>query len=114
MAFITDNELTENAWAGTKPADYIRFCKDLDLLIHDAQFTPEEIDQHRGWGHSDWASTMDLAMKAGVKELILFHHHPPRKDDDLDLIVSRCRELAMKNRSDLIVHAACEGDEIQL
>ena len=114
LAFITDNELTEKAWAGSRPTDFIRFCKDVDLLIHDAQFTPEEISRHRGWGHSDWASTMDLALKAGVKELILFHHHPPRKDDDLDLIVSRCRELALKNNSDMIVHAAREGHEIQI
>ena len=114
LAFITDNELTEKAWSGSRPADFIRFCKDVDLLIHDAQFTPEEIGRHTGWGHSDWASTVDLGLKAGVKELILFHHHPPRKDDDMDVIVSRCRDLALKNRSDMIVHAAREGHEMQI
>ena len=114
IAFITDNELTDKAWAGTRPADFIRFCKDIDLLIHDAQFTPEEIGRHTGWGHSDWASTVNLALKACVKELILFHHHPPRKDDEVDMIVSRCRDLTLKNCSDMIVHAAREGYEIQI
>ena len=114
LAFVTDNELTEKAWAGARPADFIRFCRDVDLLIHDAQFTPEEIDRHRGWGHSDWASTVDLALKAGVKALLLFHHHPPRKDDEVDVIVSRCRDLALKNGSDMVVDAAREGHEIQI
>ncbi len=114
LAFITDNELSDAAWEGTKPADFIHFCKDADLLIHDAQFTPEEIDRHRGWGHSDWASTMDLGLKAGVRELILFHHHPPRKDDEIEVIESRCKDFALKSRSDMLVHAAREGYEIHI
>jgi phosphoribosyl 1,2-cyclic phosphodiesterase len=114
LVFITDNELTEKAWPGTRPGDLIRFCKDADLLIHDAQFTPEEIDRYTGWGHSDWASAMDLAMKANARELILFHHNPSRKDDEMAIIESQCRELALKNKSDIIVHAAREGYEIQV
>lgn len=114
LVFITDNELTEKAWAGTRPSDIIRFCKDVDLLVHDAQFTPEEIDRYTNWGHSDWASTMDVALKANVKELILFHHNPSRKDDDIAVIESQCRDLALKNKSDMIVNAAREGHERQV
>jgi phosphoribosyl 1,2-cyclic phosphodiesterase len=38
LVFITDNELTEEAWAGRHPNDFIEFCKDADMLIHDGKF----------------------------------------------------------------------------
>ena len=81
-------------------------------MIHDAQFTPDEIDLYAGWGHSDWASAIDLALKANARELILFHHNPSRSDDELAIIESQCRDLLLKNGSDMIVHAAREGHEM--
>jgi len=47
LVFITDNELVEDAPVGKRPEDYVRFCKDADVLIHDSQFTPDEIQKHR-------------------------------------------------------------------
>jgi ribonuclease BN (tRNA processing enzyme) len=43
------------------------------VLIHDAQYTPEENRDRRGWGHSDYQAAFELAKAAGVKKLILFH-----------------------------------------
>jgi ribonuclease BN (tRNA processing enzyme) len=106
--------LTEDAPAGTLPEDYVRFCKDADVLIHDSQFTPEEIPKHRGWGHSDCASTLDLALKAHAKRLLLFHHAPSRKDSELTSITARCEEIAAKSRSDIMIDAAKEGSEFTL
>jgi len=41
------------------PNEYIEFCRDADILIHDSQYTPEEIDGRKGWGHSDYRSSFD-------------------------------------------------------
>jgi phosphoribosyl 1,2-cyclic phosphodiesterase len=58
-----------------------------DILIYDAQYTPEEYEHRRGWGHSTWLEAVKLAHAASVKQLILFHHDPQRTDRQLDAIV---------------------------
>ncbi|MFH1975371.1 MAG: MBL fold metallo-hydrolase [Pseudomonadota bacterium] len=114
LVFITDNELAEDAPPGRRPEDYARFCKGADVLIHDSQFTPDEIPKHRGWGHSDYAAALNLALKAHVKRLTLFHHAPSRKDPDLTAIMGHCEDLVVKNKADITIDAAREGTEFTL
>lgn len=54
-----------------------------DILIYDAQYTPEEYPSKVGWGHSTWQAGADLARAAGVPQLVLFHHDPSRTDAQL-------------------------------
>ena len=114
LIFITDNELTEDAWKGRHPDDYAEFCRDADILIHDAQFTPEEIDKRRGWGHSDYRSALALAQKACVKKLMLFHHDPSRTDQGMASIEATCKDLVLRNNSQIEVVAAREGTQFSL
>ncbi|MEN0064415.1 MAG: MBL fold metallo-hydrolase [Myxococcota bacterium] len=58
----------------------VRLSGDADLLIHDAQYTPQEYPSHRGWGHSTWNQAVDVAERAHVGQLALFHHDPARTD----------------------------------
>ena len=58
----------------------IDFAKDADVLIKDAQFTDEELPTHKGWGHSSWQQATAVAMKANVKQLVLYHHNPNNDD----------------------------------
>lgn len=58
----------------------VAFCKNADLLIHDAQYTDEELITHRGWGHSSYSQAIECAVQANVKQLI-FTHHDPNHDD---------------------------------
>jgi phosphoribosyl 1,2-cyclic phosphodiesterase len=58
--------------------------KDVDLLIHDAQYTAEEYEQRVGWGHSTLEQAVALATQAGVKTLVTFHHDPEHTDQMLD------------------------------
>ena len=51
-----------------------------DVLIFDSQYTPEEYEHHRGWGHSTWLEGTRVARDAGVGQLILFHHDPWHTD----------------------------------
>ena len=57
-----------------------------DILIYDAQYTPEEYPTKVGWGHSTWQAGAELARAAGVPQLVLFHHDPSRTDAQLDAL----------------------------
>lgn len=75
-----------------------RLAKNADLLIYDAQYTPEEYAGHAGpartgWGHSTFQAGAELAHAAGVKTLALFHHDPRRTDAEVASIVQRARAL---------------------
>jgi ribonuclease BN (tRNA processing enzyme) len=61
-------------------------------LVHDAQYTAEELQKRRGRGHSSFDQAMQLAEMAGVKHLALTHHDPEHDDDFLDRIEKLCRE----------------------
>jgi phosphoribosyl 1,2-cyclic phosphodiesterase len=56
----------------------------VDLLIADAQFTPEEYERKKGWGHGSMNSALELARAAGVGRAVLTHHDLNRTDKDLD------------------------------
>ena len=52
-----------------------------DVLVYDAQYTPDEYQSKVGWGHSTYVAGVELAKSAGVGELVLFHHDPQRTDE---------------------------------
>ena len=63
----------------------IPFINNADLLIFDAQYTfVETCTVKKNWGHSSNLVGVELAIKAGVKHLCLFHHDPTTTDEDLD------------------------------
>jgi phosphoribosyl 1,2-cyclic phosphodiesterase len=107
VVFMTDNELPG---PGADWDRLVNYCAGADLLIHDAQYTDEELDSHRGWGHSSISQAVALANASGVKRLGLFHHDPDRSDAALDAIVAKCREIESASGSGLNVFAAAEGD----
>ncbi len=114
LIFITDNELREDAWIGKSPEEYAKFCRDADILIHDSQYTQQEINDRKGWGHSDYQAVFDLAHEANVKRLILFHHDPSRTDPELTAIKALCEDLAKNINSTMIIEAAMEESELEL
>lgn len=88
--------------------------QDVDILIHDAQYTAEEYVSRIGWGHSCVEAVVRQAAAAGVKHLLLFHHDPDRTDDQLDIILAEARALAATLNPRLRVDAAREGLELRL
>jgi len=64
-----------------------------DLLIADAQYTPEEYFRHIGWGHSTWLEAAMIAARSNVRHLALFHHDPMHSDDDLKEIVLAAQKV---------------------
>ena len=92
FAFLTDNELGYIHPGGLAFDDYLKFIEGIDLLIHDAEYTPEEYKSYIDWGHSVYTDAVDLALKGAVKTLGLFHHNQERTDEDMDKIVQDCRD----------------------
>lgn len=119
VIYATDNELPWK-WkhAGGATAHevdrFIRFFADADLLIHDAQYTPEEMERRRGWGHSAWPDVLDLAIDAGVKQLSLFHHDPDHSDSFLDAVNAQVQERVAQSGSSIICGMAREGTSIDI
>ena len=92
--------------------DVIEFARDADVLIHDAQYLESEYksrtNPRKGWGHSTVESATDVAKKAGVKRLVLFHHEPTHDDRCVD----RIAKLARRRFPATVV--AAEGMAIKL
>lgn len=67
------------------------YARGADVLICDAQYTPEEYERHKGWGHSTWLEAARIANQCDVGRLILFHHDPSHDDDCLKRIEAEAR-----------------------
>ena len=94
FVFLTDNELTCIHPGGMAYEDYRDFARGADLLIHDAEYRPEEYSRTRTWGHSVYTDALRLALDAEVARLGLFHHNQERTDQDLEEMVEDCRRAA--------------------
>jgi len=68
------------------------YSQDADVLIYDAQYTPEEYASKKGWGHSTWQEATRVARESKVKKLILFHHDPSHDDETLNQILGNARQ----------------------
>ena len=68
------------------------FAKEADLLICDAQYSPEDYVRHRGWGHSTWKEGGELSRRSHTKR-VWFTHHAWEADDrklkDMELSAQR-------------------------
>lgn len=71
--------------------DIVDFCKNADLLVHEAQYTSEELEIHRGWGHSSYDQAIEVAERAEVKKLAITHHDPEHNDAFLGTMERACQ-----------------------
>jgi phosphoribosyl 1,2-cyclic phosphodiesterase len=87
IVYATDNE------PGNREYDYhLRaLAEGADIFINDAQYTPEQLAKHKGWGHSSWLEGVRIAEAAGVRNLVLFHHDPDSSDRAVDEILRDAR-----------------------
>ncbi len=87
IVFVTDVEHTNGI-----DKRVVDIAKDADILIHEAQYTPEELETHKGWGHSSWIQAIEVAKLANVKRLFITHHDPDHDDNFLDNIEVECKK----------------------
>jgi phosphoribosyl 1,2-cyclic phosphodiesterase len=130
IAFFPDNEphcrhqgdvATEPA-AGKGSLEYalaeegkmVEFLRDTDVLVMDSQYDCDEYDSHVGWGHGCVDDCVAIALKAGVKQLYLFHHDPDHDDTKLEQMVTLARDIVTRQKGTLQVEIAREGAVVEL
>ena len=84
------------------------YAEGADVLVYDTQYTPEEYETKKGWGHSTWLEATRVAKDSRVKQLVLFHHDPSHTDQIIRENVDRARCLFENT------FAAQEGWSIEL
>ena len=87
IVFVTDVEHSDGI-----DKRVVDISKDADILIHEAQYTPQELKTHKGWGHSSWMQAIEVAKLANVKKLYITHHDPDHDDTFLDKIEIECKK----------------------
>ncbi len=93
LVYATDNEHDEEP-----SAKLIDLARGADVLVYDAQYTPEEYlgqtgaGSRVGWGHSTMMEGAKIAKLAGVRRLVLFHHDPNQDDEAVDRKTARAKE----------------------
>ncbi|WP_461208283.1 MBL fold metallo-hydrolase [Desulfocurvus sp. DL9XJH121] len=64
---------------------FLDFVRDADLLIFDAQYTFQAASTSKqDWGHSSNIVGVELAKRAGVKRLCMFHQEPTLDDASIE------------------------------
>lgn len=122
LVYSTDHEPHEGCPAAERGSDgalpvhaedrrHVAFLADADLVIHDSQYVDAEYSEKKGWGHTTVEWSVDYALAAQAKCLVLFHHEPLRDDDALDRVLAMARQRA---GAALEVIAAAEGQVIEL
>ena len=127
MVYLVDHEpFSDELWrAGAEPGliesilhdgdrRHARFMADADLVIHDAQYTPEEYPSKKTWGHSTYDYVVQIAAAARVRRVALTHHDPGHDDPFIAEIERKARSLALQRGTGLDVFCAFEGCEIVL
>lgn len=61
-----------------------KLAGNTDLLLHDAQYSKEEYQLKKGWGHSSYTDAGQFAKLTGAKHLLMAHHDPSRTDQELN------------------------------
>jgi phosphoribosyl 1,2-cyclic phosphodiesterase len=87
IVFCTDTEhpngIDENV---------VNLSMNADVLIHEAQYTDEELDTHKGWGHSSYSQAIEVAERSNAKYLIITHHDPDHDDEFLKRMEKKSQE----------------------
>lgn len=110
VVYATDTE----GYVGTDKR-LVKFAKDADVLIHDAQYLDEHywgqmegLPSTQGYGHSTVTMACEVAASARTGRLVLFHHDPSYTDAMLTGMEQTARNLFAESV------AAHEGLEIVL
>jgi phosphoribosyl 1,2-cyclic phosphodiesterase len=94
LAYLSDHEPALGVPRFPMRADWTSgyaLARDVDLLVHDAQYSLAEYPDHVGWGHSALEHALAFAALTGAKHLVTFHHDPAHDDDAVDRLTAEAR-----------------------
>ncbi|MDP2907112.1 MAG: MBL fold metallo-hydrolase [Nanoarchaeota archaeon] len=73
--------------------DEISFIKNCDLLIHECYFNTDYKELAEKTSHSYTTQVAEVARKAGVKLLMLYHVSPLLEEENLSSYVGECKNI---------------------
>src|ERR1044071_6924330 len=111
---IPGAEETQEVFAAREDRKLADFLRGTDMLIMDSQYDRAEYPEHVHWGHGCVDDVVNLALKAEVKRLFLFHHDPDHDDGRIDRMVESARKLVAKRNAKMKVEGAREGMTVEL
>ncbi len=116
LAYLPDHCPTalgpgQDGW-GEYHAAALELARDADVLVHDAAMFPQELAAEAGFGHAVADYAVELGRRAGVREVVLFHHRHDRSDEDLDGLAQRLGSVGSQSTPE--VRVASEGTIIEL
>jgi CheY-like chemotaxis protein/ribonuclease BN (tRNA processing enzyme) len=117
LCYITDNELYPPGsphYNSRYVEQLTAFVKDADLLITDTTYRDSEYPSKVDWGHSAVSQVAELAARAKVKRLHLFHHDPDQTDDAIDTKLAETRQALARLGADVNCDAPAEGRSLSI
>ncbi len=123
FGYVTDNEVLShyqghpNEVAESLFDPHLRlidFLSGCDLLIHEAQYLPQEYEHKMGWGHSSLLNATAFVKRIGVKKWIVTHHDPDHTDIDLQKKAQFHRDILHECQVHTILRMAYDQMTISL
>ncbi|HET8929883.1 MAG TPA: MBL fold metallo-hydrolase [Acidimicrobiales bacterium] len=93
VAYISDHQQPGIDDHSVTP-DVLELCRDVDLLIHDAQYDAAAFRHKATWGHCTVEYAVAVAVASGARRLALFHHDPAHDDARLAGLLDDARDRA--------------------
>lgn len=115
LVYSTDSE--HKADSKDEGYEFIEFFQNADLLIFDAQYSfLDAVDTKENWGHSSNILGVELALRADVRRLCLFHNEHTYDDEALDRFLNETRHYLrlIDKSSSLKIDLAYDGLEIEI
>ncbi len=75
IVYLPDCEVTEELFP-----PLVEFAKGCSLLLCDGQYSDEEWELRRGFGHSSWNRAVQLGLACGAERIRIIHHDPFHTD----------------------------------
>lgn len=122
FVYMTDNEIYYDEKEGVidkdsiiiKNSNLVKFCNNLDYLVHDTMYNLSDYKNKKGWGHSNNFSLAEFAMLCNIKNVILFHYDPQYTDVIIDNIYKETNDYINKTNSKTNCLASFDNLEIIL
>lgn len=120
IGYVTDNEMLigyhghpNNIQEDSPELDghrsLIRFFEGCDLIIHEAQYTPQEYKEKVGWGHSSISNAAILLKYCKSPEWFITHHDPKHTDHELFKKFQLHKDIMQDCKIPTHIHMAYDG-----
>jgi len=107
IGYVTDNEMLKGYYGPLSeipPSLFepheglIDFLNGCDLLVHEAQYFPEEYLEKAGWGHSSVRNAIALIQRAKIPHWLVTHHDPKHIDAELRDLARMAKKIIQENQ----------------